>query len=93
MEQELALQPFNGFRKRVQNFKALLMDTFDDYCKTGLYTLRFQPLDYVLESLGRFVCLELLSSSAHEHANVHIETAFGSTSQPCTSLCMRLYQP
>lgn len=36
-------------RVKVQNFKALVEETFDAYCKTELYTMKFSFLNYVVE--------------------------------------------
>lgn len=76
----IALQIFDKIQRRIQNFKAMLKDTYDVYRKSGLYTLKFHLLDYVIEYLNLFGCLELLNCSAYECFNVFMKRAFHSTS-------------
>lgn len=69
MEHVLALQFMNETRHHIQNFKALLKNTFDPYCETGLYNLRFYSHGQVIEDLDPLGLLELLSSLAYENSN------------------------
>lgn len=58
----LALYYFSTAQHRSQNFKALLRDLFDAYGETGLFNLKVNLLDRLVEHLYYFGRSELLCS-------------------------------
>lgn len=63
VEHFVAPQFLISIQHRIQNFKALLKDAFDDYLETNLSTLKFRLLQQVTEDFDRFKCSELLGRS------------------------------
>lgn len=75
------------FKKKVQYFKVLTIKTFQDFCVSGLFTLKFHLLDHMVEDMERFGSLQVLDASAFEHYNTDIKAAIRRTSQRKSS-CM-----
>lgn len=73
-------QSLNTIHHRMQTLKALVKGDHAAYCNTGLYTLKFHILHYVIEYLGRSGCLELMSISLYERDSIYINRAYRSTS-------------
>lgn len=48
MEEALVPQSVNTIQHSIRNSKVLLKDTFDAYFETGLYTLKFYMLSYII---------------------------------------------
>lgn len=67
---------FGTVRVEVQISNALVKETFDVHCETGLYKLNFLLVDQIGEGLDWFGGSELLSSSAFQRLNDHTRWAY-----------------
>lgn len=48
----------------------MLVEVFDERHDSGLYTLKFYLLDYIVEGIQRFGALYALDRRLYEHVNV-----------------------
>lgn len=80
-----ALQSLITTQLRTKRIKAFPKDTFNAFCETGVFTVKFHVLDHVIEDSVYSRCLKLLSSSAHKQFTAHMKCAYRLTSQRRTS--------
>lgn len=57
--------------RRVEAFKRMLVDNFDEDCESGLYKLNYHLLDNIVEDPLKFETQSVLDSSSYEHSNLH----------------------
>lgn len=57
------------------------MVTLDEHCDSGLYTLEYHLVDYMVEDLREFEKLSVLDSSLYECFSVQIKQAYRRTSK------------
>lgn len=65
-----------GFQKaKVKNFNRMLVETFEEHCDYGIYTLKYQLLGYIVEAkiIRTAICFRHRS---YEHFNMHIKQMF-----------------
>lgn len=65
----------------VKTFKRMLVDTFDDHCGSGLYTLKHHLLYHIMEDLWNFGTLSVLNCSSYEQLNEYVKHSYRMTSQ------------
>lgn len=61
-------------RKKVLDLKRLAVQAFKFFCANGLYTLKFHPLNHLMDNFGRFGGLKMLDASLFEPYNVLVST-------------------
>lgn len=59
--------------KRVDAFKRMPVDTFDEHCKWGLYVLKSHLHDHIMEDRRKFETVSILVRSPYEHFKVPID--------------------
>lgn len=49
LKYELAMRSLNTTQQRIPNYRTLLQNTFNGYYEIGLYALKFQVIDQIIE--------------------------------------------
>lgn len=69
----------DSLRKMENEFKRMLVETFDEHFDPGLYTLKYYLLDHSVDDIQTFGALSVLDSSPCEHSNLHTKQAYKKT--------------
>ena len=68
-------------QSEIKIFKTKMVGLFHDCCPNGLGTLKFHLFDHIVDDIRRFGTISVLSASPFEHFNLHIKSAYRSTSK------------
>lgn len=55
--------------ERMKDFKPMLVHTFDEHCKLGLYTLKYHLVGHIMADLRISGTLSVLHSIPYDHFN------------------------
>lgn len=59
----------------------MLVEILNEHCDSGLYILKYNILDSMVEGTRRFRTVTVFDITPHEHFKVHIKQAFRRTLQ------------
>lgn len=63
-------------KSNIQEFKDMTKKTFDEHCKTGLHTVKFQLLHHIVNDLKPFGSSFMQNRPPIEQKNVSINSAY-----------------
>lgn len=61
---------------RIHDFKLMLVETSDEHCDLGLYTIKYHLLTHTAENIQRFGTLSHLDISPYDHFHVYMKQAY-----------------
>lgn len=75
-QQEWGGEDLSSQEKTVKQFKKMFVEKFDEHCYPGLYTLKNDLLDNLVEDIRRFGSPLVLESCTYDHVTVHIKQVY-----------------